>query len=158
VALADVTALVTGVVGLRLAGDAVLDLWRRDDGQAGGDRIAARLELVATSEGIRRWYDDFAGGLVGTQVVRDPLQHDAAADRRLVNAVRTDLREADGQASATAVRMIWTGDHLDAARRLQATLVEPARTTAREGAFSPLGTLLHWPWQASRPAAAPTSS
>ena len=36
--LAEVTGLVTGVAGLRLAGDAVLDLWQRDDGSAGGDR------------------------------------------------------------------------------------------------------------------------
>ena len=38
VPLADVTSLVTGVAGLRLAGDAVLDLWQRDDGRSGGDR------------------------------------------------------------------------------------------------------------------------
>jgi hypothetical protein len=37
VPLAEVTSLVTGVVGLRLAGDAVLDLWQHDD-EAGGDR------------------------------------------------------------------------------------------------------------------------
>ena len=37
VPLAAVTGLVTGVVGLRLAGDAVLDLWQRGDA-AGGDR------------------------------------------------------------------------------------------------------------------------
>jgi hypothetical protein len=28
------------------------------------------------------------------------------------------------------VRMIWTGDHLDAARRLQDALVGPARASA----------------------------
>jgi hypothetical protein len=28
------------------------------------------------------------------------------------------------------VRMIWTGDHLDAARRLQRIIVGPARATA----------------------------
>src|SRR5690242_10419528 len=35
--LADVTGLVTGVVGLRLEADAVLDLWRGADGQAGAN-------------------------------------------------------------------------------------------------------------------------
>jgi hypothetical protein len=34
-------------------------------------------------------------------------------------------------ALATAVRMIWTGDHLDAARRLQRIVVEPAREATR---------------------------
>ena len=44
--LAEVTALVTGVAGLRLAADAVLELWR-GDGADGGDRAAARRELLA---------------------------------------------------------------------------------------------------------------
>jgi len=34
--------------------------------------------------------------------------------------------------------VIWTGDHLDAARRLQATLADPARTAVAERAFAPL--------------------
>jgi len=44
--------------------------------------------------------------------------------------VSRDLRREDGRASATAARMIWTGDHLDAARRLQEQLVGPARAAA----------------------------
>jgi hypothetical protein len=76
---------------------------------------------------VRSWYEEFAASIVSRGQVRDPLQQDLAADGRLVDAVRTNLRLADGRASATAVRMIWTGDHLDAARRLQATLVGPAR-------------------------------
>jgi hypothetical protein len=58
--------------------------------------------------------------------------HDDQADARLVGAVSHDLRDEDGRATATGVRMIWTGDHLDATRRLQGTLVEPAR--ARQSA------------------------
>jgi hypothetical protein len=125
-----VTSLVTGVAGLRLAADAVLDLWQRDDGQPGGDRAAARQELLTASELIRGWYDDLAAGLIGRRDVPEPLAHDKLADGRLVDAVRRDLRGQDGQATATAVRMIWTGDHLDSARRLQATLIEPARAAA----------------------------
>jgi hypothetical protein len=34
--------------------------------------------------------------------------------------------------------MIWTGDHLDAARRLQATLVGPARAVTELRALGPL--------------------
>jgi hypothetical protein len=127
VPLPEVTSLVTGVAGLRLAADAVLDLWQREDGQAPGDRAGARGELLSSSEAVRSWYEDFAASIVSRGQVRDPLLHDLAADGRLVDAVRTDLRLADGRASATAVRMIWTGDHLDAARRLQTSLVGPAR-------------------------------
>jgi uncharacterized membrane protein YccC len=130
VPLAEVTSLVTGVGGLRLAADAVLDLWQREDGANTGDRAEARRELLRASGLVKAWYDDLAASLVDGGEPREPLAHDRIADGRLVDAVRHDLRGADGRASATAVRMIWTGDHLDAARRLQRIIVGPARATA----------------------------
>jgi len=136
VPLAEVTSLVTGVVGLRLAGDAVLDLWRQD-GSDDGDRAAARHELVESTEQMTRWYRDFAASLTGQGRLPNPLEHDPHADQRLVAAVSHDLRGDDGQATATAVRMIWTGDHLDAARRLQDSLIEPARTAVLQRALAP---------------------
>jgi len=83
------------------------------------------------------WYRDFAAGLTGRGDLPEPLTHDERADQRLVDAVGHDLRGEDGQATATAVRMIWTGDHVDAARRLQEMLAEPARTAVRERALAP---------------------
>jgi hypothetical protein len=133
VPLAEVTSLVTGVVGVRLAADAVLDLWEGEDGSAQGDRAAARQELLQSSELVKRWYDDLASSLVNGGAPRRPLAHDKVADGRLVDAVRHDLRGEDGRASATAVRMIWTGDHLDAVRRLQQSIIEPARAAAAAG-------------------------
>ncbi len=124
--LAEVTGLVTGVAGIRLAADSVLDLWSRD-GVPAGERAAARRELLAEATGVTEWYDAFAAGLTGQGEVPDPLPPDAVADGRLVAAVERDLRQADGHATATGVRVIWTGDHLDAARRLQAAVVKPAR-------------------------------
>ena len=76
------------------------------------------------------WYDRFAESLLGRGTVPEPLAHDTVADARLVEAIGHDLRGEAGEATATAVRMIWTGDHLDAARRLQGTLVGPAREVA----------------------------
>ena len=75
VPLAEVTSLVTGVVGLRLAGDAVLDLWQHDDA-ADGDRTAARRELLASTEQMTGWYRDFAAALTGARHVPEPLTHD----------------------------------------------------------------------------------
>ena len=60
---------------------------------------------------------------------------DEVADGRLVDAIRRDLRDEDGNANATAVRVIWTGDHLDAARRIGDTLVPPARAAAEQHAL-----------------------
>ncbi len=132
--LAEVTALVTGIVALRLAGDAVLQLWV-GDGPDGGDRAAARRELLSGSDMVRGWYARFAESLVGQGVVPEPLGADAVADGRLVDAVGHDLRDTDGHATATAVRVIWTGDHLDAVRRLQGMLVGPAQQAVAEHAL-----------------------
>jgi uncharacterized membrane protein YccC len=130
--LAEVTSLVSGVMAIRLAGDSVLDLWDRD-GAPAGDRSAARRELLAAAGSMTAWYDQLAAGLAGHEDVPDPLPADAGADGRLVEAVGTDLRDSDGQATATGIRVIWTGDHLDAIRRLQAMVVEPARAAAGDG-------------------------
>jgi uncharacterized membrane protein YccC len=129
--LAELTRLLTGVSGLRLAADAILDLWRREDGAARGDRTAARRELLETSGLMERWYEDLADSLIAGDEPPPPLSHDRIADGQLLDAVRRDLRSEDGNASTTAVRMIWTGDHLDAVRRLQKVIVGPAQT-ARE--------------------------
>ena len=135
VPLPEVTALVTGVAGLRLAGDAVLALWRSDR-SGGGDRAAARRELLAGADLVNGWYDRFAESLVGHGEVPLPLAEDQVTDGRLVDAVGHDLRDPDGNATATAVRVIWTGDHLDAVRRLQTTLVDPAREAVSQRALS----------------------
>jgi hypothetical protein len=132
--LADVTGLVTGVVGLRLEADAILDLWRGDDGQAGSDVAAARHEILGTAERVTGWYDGLASTMITGGELPEPLAHDTTADGRLVQAVRHDLLGDDGRASATAVRMIWTGDRLDVVRRLQAAIISPARATARQPA------------------------
>jgi hypothetical protein len=127
--LADAAGLVTGVVGLRLQADAVLDLWRGDDGQADGDVAAARHEILGTAERVTGWYDGLATTMITGGELPQPLAHDKAADGRLVRAVRRDLLGDDGRASATAVRMIWTDDHLDVVRRMQAGIISPARAT-----------------------------
>ncbi|HTD07747.1 MAG TPA: hypothetical protein VK680_02545, partial [Solirubrobacteraceae bacterium] len=124
--LARVTNFITGVSGLRLAGDAVLDLWQRDDGTQTGERAGARDELLHTTETVKRWYEDLANSLLDEAPTPVPLPRETAADERLVNAVRNDLHGDDGQLNGTAVRMIWTGDHLDAVRRLQEVIVGSA--------------------------------
>lgn len=127
VPLSDMTALVTGIVGLRLAADAVLGLWRRaHDPSDGADRAAARLVLLAAAGRVTGWYRDLAGCLDGPRCVPDPLPPDPDSAAGLVESVRRDLLDERGRASDTAVRIIWTADHLSAARRLQPTLAAAA--------------------------------
>jgi uncharacterized membrane protein YccC len=112
--LADMTTLVTGVVGLRLAADAVLALWRQaGEARLDADGADARLELLGAAERVTAWYRE----LVGVA--------------RLVESVRRDLRDEEGGATANAVRIIWTGDHVDVARRLQPSLAAAAITVGR---------------------------
>jgi uncharacterized membrane protein YccC len=146
VSLPDVTALITAVAVLRLTADAVVDLWGRDGTSAAGDRAAARAEMLDTGARLVDWYERTAralggpgaghqptadGGAAGVPYqVPDGLPHDKAADARLIDAVRRDLNGGDGHGTVTAVRMIWTADHLDALRRSQAAIHEPAIAAA----------------------------
>lgn len=133
--LAEMTTLVTGVAGVRLAADAVLDLWDSDGEVTAydGNRDVARRELLQSADRLSGWYTRFAASLNGAADVPEPLAPESAADQRLVAAVASDLEDGDGHATATGVRVIWTGDHLDAIRRLQATLVPPARAAVAGG-------------------------
>lgn len=123
--LAQVTASVTGVAGVRLVGDAILDLWMDHNIAADGDRAAARHELDRSTKMLSDWYRDLARDLVGQRPLPEPLAGDSIADGHLVDAVRRDLSDESGRATSTAVRMIWTGDYLDAVRRLQPQIVGP---------------------------------
>jgi uncharacterized membrane protein YccC len=134
VPLAEVTILVNGIAGLRLGADALVELWETDR-HDGGDRASARAELLAKTGLMIGWYDRFALSLVGRGNVPEPLGRDQAADDRLVESVGRDLRGQDGAATATGVRVIWTSDHLDAARRLQDALVGPARAAVSQHAL-----------------------
>jgi uncharacterized membrane protein YccC len=126
--LADTTTLVTGVVGLRLAADAVLSLWRQG-GPAGGraDQTEAHRAILGAANRVTGWYRELAASLDGHTPVPAPVPLRPESAARLVESVRTDLVDRDGQATATAVRVIWTGDHVDVARRLQPGLAAAAR-------------------------------
>jgi hypothetical protein len=95
---------------------------------------AARDEILDTAERVTGWYDGLATILITGGELPQPLAHDKAADGRLIRGVRRDMLSDDGKASATAVRMIWTDDHLDVVRRLQAAIISPAPATAGQSA------------------------
>jgi hypothetical protein len=123
-ALADLTGIVTGAGGVGLAADGVLELWDADSAE--GDRAAARGELLSSVRTVSGWYAHFAASVAGAEPLPAPLPDDDGATERLVMAVERDLRDPDEATAATGVRVIWTGDHVDAVRRLQTTLVGPA--------------------------------
>lgn len=128
--LADVTVLLTGVAVLRLTADAILGLWSHDDGSAAGERAAARAEILRGGVRLGDWYRQAARALSTGGEVPDLMPRDPAAEDRLTDAVRRDLTGGDGRGTGTAIKLIWTADHLDVARRFQSAIVAPARAAA----------------------------
>jgi uncharacterized membrane protein YccC len=126
VPLAAVTTLVNGVVALRLAGDAVVDLWQRNDSRETVPAVEAGAELRAIARGVVQWYEDLADALVGRTRVPEPTGSDSNGAAALVAALGDSL----GRDDALVARIVWTSDHLDAARRLQAIVFEPAGAAA----------------------------
>ena len=133
--LSELTTLVNGTTGLRLAADAIIDLWREET-ESDQSRVGAARELLARARSAEDWYARFVAALAGPGRLPDPDPPDPAADDRLVATIDHDLRSPDGLATAAAVRVVWTGDHLDAARRLQSVLIAPAREAASRAALS----------------------
>ena len=132
--LSDVAALLTGVAGLRLTADAVGDLWLRDGSSQRTESPRAHLELIAATERVTNWYAAMAQAVTGSGPVPRPLPRDEGADGRLIEALRSDLEDSlgvDGHVKAHTVRLVWTSDHIDAARRLQESVEQPARSAAR---------------------------
>ena len=115
---------------LRLTADAVVDLWERGGGAPAGDRTAARNEVLTVGTQVFSWYEAMANALSGAGEVPRELPPDEAANGRLIDAVQRDLGGTDGQGTATAVRMIWTADHLDVA----AAAAIAGRRAARQAA------------------------
>ncbi len=133
--MAEINGLVTGVSGVRLAADAVLDLWDHGAAARRRQKAAPAASCSPPRTHVSGWFSRFADSLSGRQGVPEPLAHDELATGRLVAAVDEDLRDEGGRATATGVRVIWTGDHLDNVRRLQETLVGPARAAVAEHAL-----------------------
>ncbi|MFB9746506.1 FUSC family protein [Leifsonia shinshuensis] len=122
--LAEVSASVGGVAGVRLASDAILDLWRRQE-IAGEERASARRSLEASVERLDGWYGQLATSLVAREPLPEPVPADPADRHRLADVVADDLGDGTGHIVARAVRIIWTGDYLDVVRRLESVIVGP---------------------------------
>ncbi|MFI2205474.1 FUSC family protein [Streptomyces sp. NPDC020192] len=131
VRLADMTTLVTGVAALRLAADAVVSLWRAaGPSRTAAEQTDAHRAILGAASRVTEWYRGLATSLDGSAPVPDPVRRHPESAARLVESVRSDLVDGHGQATATAVRVIWTGDHVDVARRLQPGLAKAVKGSA----------------------------
>ncbi|WP_374008853.1 FUSC family protein [Leifsonia sp. LS-T14] len=125
--LAEVSASVTGVAGVRQASDAVAELWQ---GQPPVDfhTAEAREALTAALDALESWYRELAAQLVASGPLPEPVPSDPTMVSRLAGAVlerqgaSTDMHDV-----ATAVRIIWTADYLVVVSRLETVIVAPVQ-------------------------------
>jgi uncharacterized membrane protein YccC len=125
VPLAQAAAAVAGVAGIRLICDAIVAMWQDEDGAASGDRARARRALDASARAVAEWCRQYSRRLVALEDPPRPLDPDPASTAELIDSVRLDLSDASGRSTPTAVRIVWTGDYLDAVRRVQSQIVAP---------------------------------
>ncbi|MDR6972363.1 FUSC family protein [Leifsonia shinshuensis] len=126
--LAEVSASVTGVAGVRLASDAILELWR---GQPPVDphTAEAREALNDALDRLESWYRELAARLLARGPLPEPVPSDPTMVARLAGAVlESQAHSADMHDSATAVRLIWTADYLEVVSRLETVIVAPVQT------------------------------
>jgi uncharacterized membrane protein YccC len=125
VPLARAATAVSGVAAIRLVSDAIVDMWRDEDGAKQGDRARARRALVASSRALSDWCRQFGRRLVELAELPNAPERDPELSAELIDSVRLDLADESGQGTPTAVRIVWTGDYLDAVRRLQTRIAAP---------------------------------
>lgn len=130
--LADIAALVSGVAMLRLSADAVIDLWEHDHlDTASWNTSRDRLDALAAS--VRQWYDDFADRFESPATFRG-WSTPEVANEEVAGAVHDDLVNAEHPDLASAVRILWTADHLKVVQRLESVLLNAA--AASEGLWA----------------------
>jgi uncharacterized membrane protein YccC len=121
----DLASVVLAVGAVRRSADAICELWARNESPSEGDRAAAHAELQRTQNEIAAWYEQVASALTGSAQVPGPTPPSEAAAARLLRAVSDDLQAADPQRTSAAIKLIWTHDHLEIVRRLEAVVREP---------------------------------
>ncbi|MGH1550053.1 FUSC family protein [Leifsonia poae] len=123
--LAEVSASVTGVAGVRQASDAIVELWRGQPA-ADGHTAEAKEALDEALARLRSWYAELADQLLARGVLPEPRPADPAMVQQLAGAVLDSQRtSADMHDTATAVRLIWTADYLEVVSRLETAIVAP---------------------------------
>ncbi|WP_460537274.1 FUSC family protein [Humibacter ginsengiterrae] len=137
VPLAEASAAVAGVAAIRLVCDAIVDMWSDEDGTAQGDRARARRALETSAAVLSEWCRQLGGRLLRRDELPAAPERNPVLTSELIDSVRLDLGDESGRSTPTAVRIVWTGDYLDAVRRLQTRIVTPEQTVPGRAATQP---------------------
>jgi uncharacterized membrane protein YccC len=120
----DVAALVGGANRVRRAAQSLAELRRMADPNTQVERCARNLD--GELEAFHAWYTSLGSALVERRGVPPPHVRDAEGGRRLLACVRNAARDRDKATVNAALVLLWSSQHLDNLRRLEAHLAERA--------------------------------
>jgi hypothetical protein len=117
--IADVGALIASVTAVRTTADNILELWSEHELKGSKDRQGVREALTQGVESVATWFTELSHVLIEAH---DPLIEPKEFEvslQELVNNVRNDLSDVDGNGTAVAFKIVWTDDYLRQLHELQ---------------------------------------
>jgi uncharacterized membrane protein YccC len=135
VTLADVSILVAGVTAVRTTADSIQQLWAPRAVATSADRAVVRAALTQAAESVAQWYSELSGVIVGSQDTLPQPTDFTVSVRELVNTVRRDLSDEDGNATAAAFKIVWTDDYLRQLHEIEKRMIPVVQkiAAARDG-------------------------
>ena len=128
----DVAALVGGAARVRRAAQSIAALGRMTGPNAQVERCARNLD--GELQAFHAWYTSLGPALVERRRVPPPHVRDTEGVGRLLTCVRDAARGRDKATVDAALVLLWSSQHLDNLRRLEAHLAE--RANAAQAAAS----------------------
>lgn len=116
----DVAALVGGAAHVRRAAQSLAELGRMADPNTQVERCARNLD--GELQAFHAWYTSLGSALVERRRVPPPHARDTKGGRRLLACVREAARDRDRATVNAALVLLWSSQHLDNLRRLEAHL------------------------------------
>ncbi len=84
---------------------------------------------------MAQWYSELSGAIVGSQDTLPQPTDFTVSLRELVNTVRRDLSDEDGNATAAAFKIVWTDDYLRQLHEIEKRMIPVVQkiAAARDG-------------------------
>jgi uncharacterized membrane protein YccC len=132
VSIADVGTLIAGVTAVRTTADSIQELWSAHDLKGSNDRQVVREALTQGTESVAEWFARLSSALVDSPMALVDPEDFSISVQELVNTVRRDLSDVEGNGTAVAFKIVWTDDYLRQLHHLQRRMqpVIAAITTA----------------------------
>jgi uncharacterized membrane protein YccC len=117
--LADVGTLIASVTAVRTTADSILELWSAHDLKGSNERHVVREALSQGVESVAVWFTELSHVLVHEhESLVEPNEFDVSL-QELINSVRQELSDIEGNGTVVAFKIVWTDDYLRQLHDLQ---------------------------------------